>query len=66
MEQKLGTGAMITSAKKGEVDVIVALTEGLVAGNLFHVDADGSAVPIVWGRRGANKPCILILSFDCS
>ena len=32
MEQKLGTGAMITSAKSGEVDVILALTEGLVAG----------------------------------
>jgi hypothetical protein len=32
VEQKLGTGAMITSAKSGEVDVILALTEGLVAG----------------------------------
>lgn len=31
VEQKLGTGAMITSAKSGEVDVILALTEGLVA-----------------------------------
>lgn len=31
VEQKLGTGAMIASAKSGEVDVIIALTEGLVA-----------------------------------
>lgn len=30
-EQKLGTGAMISSAKAGELDVIIALTEGLVA-----------------------------------
>eukprot|EP00049_Salpingoeca_infusionum_P016156 m.326818 g.326818 ORF g.326818 m.326818 type:complete len:605 (-) comp16022_c1_seq18:6653-8467(-) len=29
-EQKLGTGAMINGAKTGELDVIVALTEGLV------------------------------------
>eukprot|EP00045_Choanoeca_perplexa_P008267 m.76298 g.76298 ORF g.76298 m.76298 type:complete len:585 (-) comp14423_c0_seq1:139-1893(-) len=30
-EQKLGTGAMIKAAKSGEVDLIIALTEGLVA-----------------------------------
>ncbi len=30
VEVKLGTGAMITAAKAREVDVIVALTEGLV------------------------------------
>eukprot|EP00730_Choanoeca_flexa_P001746 TRINITY_DN10766_c0_g4_i4.p1 TRINITY_DN10766_c0_g4~~TRINITY_DN10766_c0_g4_i4.p1 ORF type:complete len:584 (+),score=136.26 TRINITY_DN10766_c0_g4_i4:64-1815(+) len=30
-EQKLGTGAMIKAAKSGELDMIIALTEGLVA-----------------------------------
>lgn len=34
MEQKLGTGALLTMLKKGEVDLIVALTEGLVSGTL--------------------------------
>lgn len=38
VEQKLGTGAMITSAKSSEVDVIIALTEGLVAGTGFAPD----------------------------
>jgi hypothetical protein len=32
VEQKLGTGALLTMLKKGEVELIVALTEGLVAG----------------------------------
>lgn len=36
MEQKLGTGALLTMLKKGEVDLIVALTEGLVSGTLPH------------------------------
>eukprot|EP01147_Barroeca_monosierra_P007994 gene7994-10055_t len=30
-EQKLGTGAMVEAAKNGELDLIIALTEGLVA-----------------------------------
>lgn len=33
MEQKLGTGALLAMLKKDEVDLIVALTEGLVSGS---------------------------------
>lgn len=32
MEEKLGTGALLNLLKNGTVDLIVALTEGLVAG----------------------------------
>ena len=31
VEKKLGTGDMIKAAKSGELDLIVALTEGIVA-----------------------------------
>ncbi len=32
VEQGQGTGAMVAAANAGHVDVIVALTEGLIAG----------------------------------
>jgi ABC-type nitrate/sulfonate/bicarbonate transport system substrate-binding protein len=33
-DYKGGTGAMISALKEGEVDIIIALTEGLVAGKI--------------------------------
>jgi len=51
VEQKLGTGAMIASAKSGEVDVIIALTEGLVAGAAF---LSSSWVGQRWRANPAN------------
>jgi sulfonate transport system substrate-binding protein len=35
VEQKEETGQMINSLKEGKVDVVIALTEGLVAGKLY-------------------------------
>jgi hypothetical protein len=36
MNEIEGTGAMISQLKEGKLDVIVALTEGLVAGTCRH------------------------------
>ncbi|EDQ86431.1 uncharacterized protein MONBRDRAFT_33828, partial [Monosiga brevicollis MX1] len=52
VEQKLGTGAMIGSAHSGELDLIVALTEGLVAdiagGSNLRLLGTYVASPLCW------------------
>uniref|UniRef100_A0A6B2L0R4 Methyltransferase type 11 domain-containing protein n=1 Tax=Arcella intermedia TaxID=1963864 RepID=A0A6B2L0R4_9EUKA len=58
-DYKLGTGAMIKSIKEGEVDVIIALTEGLVSdiaqGSDLRLFATYVKSPLRWGIITGGK-----------
>jgi cyclopropane fatty-acyl-phospholipid synthase-like methyltransferase/ABC-type nitrate/sulfonate/bicarbonate transport system substrate-binding protein len=61
VEMKLGTGAMITSCKNDEVDLIVALTEGLVSdivkGSDLRLVGTYVQSPLCWAiSTGRNSP----------
>jgi len=59
VEQKLGTGAMIKAVKSGEVDMVLALTEGLVGDILQGSDLRlvGTYVksPLTWAVSTGSK-----------
>ncbi|EGD82486.1 hypothetical protein PTSG_03135 [Salpingoeca rosetta] len=61
-EQKLGTGAMVSAAKDGSLDLIIALTEGLVAdiasGSDLRLLGTYVGSPLTWAISTGNKSSI--------